>query len=580
MSEQYNFFGWKTRQEPYYLDKSGSITYFENVFISEEKNESFILRHYVGFDTKVMIDKNKVSFEWIPKEDIDINEVYWPGAFGIDQDGAYSILPYMQGVLIPKGYDYDYSKLAFDGQFCSAAAYMSWFGQVQNDRGYIMINETPWDCKYQVLHTKDHTDLQLRWITSLGRMRYDRKVHFIFEDDFDYNRACKIYRDYVKKIGLFKSLKDKMKDLPHIQDLVECSIVHTGIKTHTDESSRFYDENKKDVVHSFSSVENMINTLHEKGASRIYLHLDGWGNPGYDNEHPDYLPACVEAGGFDGLRHLQKSLASHSDLFGLHDQYRDYYLNAKSYNIKNALMQEDGACFEHANWAGGRQNYLCASLALNYIERNYSEIFKHDIHLDCNYFDVFTCNELDECFNPEHKMSRKECANYREDCFKYLIENQIIPSSEECCDWAMKSLVFSHYGPYEFMLKEESEKKMGIPVPLFSLVYHDCFILPWPMDKKKEDYMLYALLNGGLPYLIRNAPYDNVDGNFGCDGLSVEEKINRANIVSNFYQNVAFSEMLTHEYVSDSIQKVEFGNGYQILVDFEKNTFEIKKKDL
>ncbi len=577
MSEQYNFFGWSTKEEPYYINKDDSIVYFKDVFLSENVSGNCMVRHYIHFDTKVTIEKNIVTFEWIPLEESTIKEVFWPGAFGVDQDNSYSILPYMQGVLIPKGYNYDYSKLAFDGQFCSAAAYMPWFGQVQNHKGYIMINQTPWDSKYKVIHTHDYTNLQMRWITSLGQMRYSRKIKCIFEDNFDYNRACKIYREYSKEVDLFRTLKDKMRDLPRIQDLIECSVVHTGIKTHTDCTSRFYDENKKDVVHSFSSVENMIHLLHQKNASRIYLHLDGWGNPGYDNEHPDYLPPCIEAGGWPGLKHLQQTLTENHDLFGLHDQYRDYYLNAKTYNQSNALMSQDGSCFEHASWAGGRQNYLCTKLALNYIERNYSEIFKHGIHLDCNYFDVFTCNELDECFNPNHRMTRKECAKYRQACFQFLIDNNIIPSSEECCDWAMRSLVFSHYGPYEFMLKDESDKRMGIPVPLFNLVYHDCFILPWPMDKMKEDYMLYALLNGGMPYLIRNAPYDNIDGNFGDDGISIDEKIKRSYIVSDFYQKVAFSEMIKHEYVSDSIQKTYFNNGYCVEINFNDHSYNIIK---
>ena len=143
---------------------------------------------------------------------------------------------------------------------------------------------------------------------------------------------------------------------------------------------------------------------------------------------------------------------------------------------------------------------------------------------------------MDECFNLEHLMTRKECMEYRRACFQYMINRGIIPSSEECSDWAMRELVFSHYGPYEFMMKDENAKRMGIPVPLFNLVYHDCFILPWPMDQKNEDYMLYALLNGGIPYVVRNAPYDNVDGNFGSDGLSIEDRIKRANVVLDFYQ--------------------------------------------
>ena len=34
----------------------------------------------------------------------------------------------------------------------------------------------------------------------------------------------------------------------------------------------------------------------------LYLHLDGWAQPGYDNQHPDYLPACKEAGGWEDMK--------------------------------------------------------------------------------------------------------------------------------------------------------------------------------------------------------------------------------------------------------------------------------------
>lgn len=328
------------------------------------------------------------------------------------------------------------------------------------------------------------------------------------------------------------------------------------------------------MIHSFDSVKEMIQNLHELGSNKLYLHLDGWADPGYDNCHPDYLPACIEAGGWAGLKNLQDSLSSQNDLFGLHDQYRDYYYTAKTHNENEAIQLEDGSVFEHANWAGGRQNYLCASLASKYVKRNYTEILKH-INLDCVYLDVFSCNEMDECFNLEHLMTRKECMEYRRACFQYMISKGIIPSSEECSDWAMRELVFSHYGPYEFMMKDENEKRMGIPVPLFNLVYHDCFILPWPMEKRQEDYMLYALLNGGIPYVVRNAPYDNVDGNFGSDGLSIEDKITRANIVLDFYQKIKNEEMVEHKIINDHIQQCTYSNNITIEINTKENTYRI-----
>lgn len=41
----------------------------------------------------------------------------------------------MQGLLIPNRYEYDYSHIAFDGQFTSCAAYMPWLSQTNNGKG-------------------------------------------------------------------------------------------------------------------------------------------------------------------------------------------------------------------------------------------------------------------------------------------------------------------------------------------------------------------------------------------------------------------------------------------------------------
>lgn len=64
---------------------------------------------------------------------------------------------------------------------------------------------------------------------------------------------------------------------------------------------------------------------------------------------------------------------------------------------------------------------------------------KHGIRLDGAYLDVFTCNEGDECDNPEHRMTRRECYEFRGRCFEYLLSQGILPSSEEVSDWAVES---------------------------------------------------------------------------------------------------------------------------------------------
>ena len=89
-------------------------------------------------------------------------------------------------------------------------------------------------------------------------------------------------------------------------------------------------------------------------------------------------------------------------LFGIHDQYRDYYFDGKTFDASFGCLQTDGTIPEHANWAGGHQTYLCATQAPYYVKRNFRQLAEHDIGLDCAYLDVFTCNEPDECANPMH----------------------------------------------------------------------------------------------------------------------------------------------------------------------------------
>lgn len=123
------------------------------------------------------------------------------------------------------------------------------------------------------------------------------------------------------------------------------------------------------------------------------MHLDGWAQPGYDNAHPDYLPACQEAGGWEGMKSLVDACHEQGDIFGTHDQYRDYYFTAQTFDANNAIRLADGTMPEHARWAGGHQTYLCAELAPDYVRRNFTQIAAHGIKLDCAYLDVFTCNE-------------------------------------------------------------------------------------------------------------------------------------------------------------------------------------------
>lgn len=546
----------------------------------------------IAFDTIVWIEEvsGDVFFEWVPlsTETVKVKSVYWPGYMEFDEkkDSWYTLLNWQQGLLVPNTWKTAVDKVVFDGFMGTAGAYMPWFGQVKDRAGYIAICEQPWNAAYYTEHPAEgpYTHVGIRWEPSLGKMDYRRVMKYSFVKNCDYNDLCKIYRNYVIEKGRFKSLAEKAVKTPSIDQLIGSAFLHKGIKTQVMTNSDFYDaENpdKNNHLTPFSVRTEEIKKFHELGVEKLYLHLDGWAEPGYDNQHPDYLPACEKAGGWKAMKELSDTMHECGYLFGIHDQYRDYYYAAKTFDENFATRLADGTIPSHARWAGGPQTYLCATQAPFYVKRNFTEIMDNGIKLDCAYLDVFTCNEGDECSHPWHKMTRRECYEYRNACFEYLLSKGILPSSEEVNDWAIPSLVFCHYAPYDFMLDRPGSPKKGIPVPLFNLVYHDCLIEPWMMDKvsEEEDYMLYAVLNGGAPYLVRDGAYQNTDGSFaGGVEISIEDQIKRCKVVSDLHEKVAKCEMVRHEMVDGNpeVQRTTFADGTVVTVDFQAQTYQIR----
>ena len=550
----------------------------------EKKNEfSFETFVWVEYSTK------QVYFEWIPLTEAPldcIESVLFPGPFSFKKERKdwYTIIPKEQGILIPNTWDVSFKQDGFNGRFGTASAYLPIFAQVKDGEGYLAESLTPWNMGYEAVHEAgaNESTVQFRIEPSLGQMEYRRIMRYIFFSDCDYNSILKSYRELAREEGKLKTLKEKEVSTPSVKKLIGAAFVHKGIKTCVQSDSEFFDKDapdKNNRLVPFKRRTEEMKAFKADGVKKLYLHLDGWGDAGYDNKHPDVGPACAEAGGWEGMRELSKTMEELGYLFGIHDQYRDFYKKAESYDDDFACKSADGSIFTHARWAGGPQAYLCTSQAPYYVRRNFERLLKEGVHLDGAYLDVFTCNEGDECANPRHKMSRRDSYEYRNSCFRYLLSKNILPSSEEVNDWAVPWLVFCHYAPYDFMLREPGSPKYGIPIPMFNLVYHDCLIIPWMMEKlPEEDYMLYALLNGGAPYLVRNPAYMGIDGAFTLEEeMPWKTHLERVRLVSDFHEKVGESELVRHEILDEKgyRQSSHFANGYSVEVNLKEGTYRI-----
>lgn len=326
------------------------------------------------------------------------------------------------------------------------------------------------------------------------------------------------------------------------------------------------DPNKNYRFATFDRRADAIRKLVKNGLKKGYLHLDGWGRDGYDREHPDVLPPCEKAGGHQSMKRLQDVCRESNILLALHDQYRDYYYDAASFDLDNAQLLVDGKHHFECTWNGGDQSILCNALAPYYIERNYDMLHALGIDPDGVYLDVFSTVDLDECDNPRHRITRKESAEHRHHCFNQLVTRGMIVSSESPVDIFVKDIVLCHHFS---VVREYFSKDIGVHVPLFNLVFHDCLIVPWPThyDEDPEIIMrfryLLALLNGGPAYLEIDAD---------------EEQIKIIDVVSKLQEKVMYSEMVSHEFLDGGYtkQRTRFANGVTVTVDFESGKYAIE----
>lgn len=504
--------------------------------------------------------------------DTVLRDCRWPKGFTEDSFD-YTVVPFMQGVLLPK--HWPHRVRLYDAHTFSRGLYMPWWGFQQGGAAAMLILETPEDAACDFKHPANGpTSIAPRWLHSLKSFRYPRQLRMCFFEKGDYVDLAKRYREYAMSTGHFVSLRQKIARTPNVAKLIGSPILHTSILTHVVEGSSYYDKEHPENNHRLRTFDQRlqdIQNLKKLGVDRLYVHLDGWGWRGYDNLHPEPLPPGPEAGGWEGLRRLVDGCHDMGFLLALHDQYRDYYLDSISYQLQQALMRENGSRPYESTWAGGPQTVLCASFAPGFVAMNHGAFPQHNIHLDGSYLDVFAVVPPEECYHPEHIMSRSQCLAFRGQCFTRIKQLEGIVSSEEPADWAIPYLDLVHHGPYALQPNPGGGPAIGIPIPLFNLVYHDAIVLPWSIGREKGGWgipdsdsgFLHALLNGGMPYISITPD---------------EAELTKVNQLCALMQRVALLEMVGHRFLDDSRRKQQttFADGTVVTVDFDSGVYSVR----
>ena len=256
-----------------------------------------------------------------------------------------------------------------------------------------------------------------------------------------------------------------------------------------------------------------------------------------------------------------------------HDQYRDYYLDAPSYNKQFAVHEEDtslpaqqfpGSRFGDSkqgnipmmrHWDGGRQAYLNARFQAGHLRKNYQLLFDHNIKTDGIYIDVVGYVPPDQDFNPEHPTTHTDAMRGQIAMLNWSRRNLGIIATEAGADWTI---------PYVDIVNSSGGGSKAILVPLYNLVYHDAVIVSF--GARDEKTLLQGLLFGGVPEMP-------------IDQAAVSEKtMTLMRQMCALHKRVGMLEMTRHEFLGNNYRKerTTFADGTTVTVDWDSSSYKIE----
>jgi len=459
--------------------------------------------------------------------------------------------------------------------FSTSRLDMPWVGvcDLEKGFGYAVIVETSDDGVIEVKPAasggKELSAPRVLWTPCKKEFAYPRRLLYHFSARGGYVALAKRYRQYAQAHGLIVPFAEKLKKNPNLSQLFGAPDVWGNASLKFARQAKAAGVEKM-IIHGRSSPEDMkaINQL-------------GYLTSEYDN-YTDVLP-----------------LAAGKDVDSNHDRIPD-----------NVVLKADGQRMTAWLTFDKKEQFMkrCPALWLPSAKVVVPKVLKTRPLLG-RFIDVTTAEDLYECYDPSHPLTRGRKRECGVDLLSYVRSQGLVTGGEHGIWWAVPHVDYiegmmsggSYSWPAGHLLRPKSKDqefsspwggkygkweayaKWGIGhefrVPLWELVFHDCVVSTWYWGDS-SDFLLAAapevtakkdafnVLYGTIPLL-----WANKEGSWDS---ARETFLRTYRNTCRLHEAVAGTEMTSHEFVTAdrAVQRTRFSDGTEVIVNFGPKPFQ------
>ncbi len=488
-----------------------------------------------------------------PEKEGRIDQLSFPPPITTNYDNGSLIFCYRSGGLLLSQRDTSYPAkrmMVYD----NIGLDMPWIGVFDGKRGdgMMVLAETPYDVEIDLDEHQGMMWPKVGWASSQLQFAYARKVSYIFTSAGGYVSLAKVYRNYLQKTGELKTLAQKAATKPTVEWL--------------------------------------------KGASVV------WGSKGLKfarEASAAGMKRCIVMGQFkpQEMRSITKLgflVSNYENLEGTREGPMGFMKDTMEIA---AYRTRDGKPIIGWVTKQGVEYYSRSSVRALQAVKNYMPPLLQQFPYTGRFMDVTPAFILED-FHPGHIFNRKTDKEYKIKAMEYLGNDLgLVLGGEHGKAWNASILEYLEgpmtgsffwddgnkpgylQPPVDSSYMSLNFKKYGADfkqrIPLWQLVFNDCVSSTWywgdsngwftnvsPIISKQKDLM--NILYGTMPLLWAN------DKCYGWD-RNRSRFLQTLRHVCYFQEKVAFSELLTHEFINadHTLQHTRFANGAEVFINLD-----------